>query len=48
MLLLKQDLEVVLAQSDETMKRDAEEQKDISARQTQVRGFDKMDNLGLD
>lgn len=34
---LKQDFEVVLAQLEETMKRNIEEQKDISALQTQVR-----------
>lgn len=37
MLSIKHDFEVVLAQLEETMKRDIEEQKDISALQTQVR-----------
>jgi hypothetical protein len=37
MLSIKHDFEVVLAQLEETMKRNIEEQKDISALQTQVR-----------
>jgi len=36
MLSIKHDFEVVLAQLEETMKRNIEEQKDISALQTQV------------
>ena len=36
MLSIKHDFEVVLAQLEETMTRNAQEQKDISALQTQV------------
>ena len=42
MLSLKHEFEVVLGQLEETMKRNTQEQKDISALQTQVCGFDQM------